>query len=268
MKNLTRYNGWALVTGASSGIGEAFARQIAAQGIDCMLIALETDATKLEALAAELAAQHGIACLPLTQDLAAPDAVEKTLAAIGDRPVGLLINNAGFGVGGAFATRPPSKIEQLLHVHCRTPLLLTRALLPGMIARRAGAVVFVSSLIGATPTPFEATYSACKAFILNLGQALWGELRGTGVDVVTIYPGATRTRFFEVEGIGEKDRRRLLRLAASPDYVARLALRNLGRKPVVAPPQAWAGAMLARFVTRRFAIRAAQSLVRLLVHYR
>ena len=181
----------ALVTGASSGIGEAFARRLAGRGTALVLVARRED--RLEALAKEL----DVATEVLVADLADPDdlrRVEDRLAAPTD-PVDLLVNNAGFGTTGPFATLPVDREEEEIRVNVLAVVRLSRAALPGMVERGSGAIVNVSSLAAFQPDPGNATYGASKAFVLNFSEALAEELRTTGVRVQALCPGYTRTEF-------------------------------------------------------------------------
>ena len=259
MKKLDQYEGWAVVTGASAGIGMEFARAIAAHGVSQILVARRKE--RLEELAQALEKEHGIQCRCVAQDLAADRAVEHVVTAVGDTPVGILVNNAGFGYGGHFETRDAERLANMVALNCSAPVLLSRAFLPQMLARKRGAIIMVSSVLGLVPGPFDAVYAATKAFDLSLGESLWAELRGTGVDVVTVCPGATETEFFAVEGFGEQDRKRIHGHADRPETIARLALGALGRKPTVLP---WFSALQAipfRFLSRK---RTAQMLRRIM----
>jgi short-subunit dehydrogenase len=181
----------ALVTGASSGIGEAFARRLASQGTALVLVARRED--RLEALAKEVDVPTEV----LAADLADPDdlrRVEERVAAPTD-PVDLLVNNAGFGTTGPFASLPVEREEEEIRVNVLAVVRLTRAALPGMLERGAGGIVNVSSLAAFQPDPGNATYGATKAFVLSFSEALAEELRKTGVKVQALCPGYTRTEF-------------------------------------------------------------------------
>jgi uncharacterized protein len=181
----------ALVTGASSGIGETFARRLAARGTALVLVARRQD--RLETLAKEL----DVAVEVLAADLGDPDGlrrVEERVAASTD-PVDLLVNNAGFGTSGRFATLPVEREEEEIRVNVLAVVRLTRAALPGMVERDAGGIVNVSSLAAFQPDPGNATYGATKAFVLSFSEAVAEELRHTGVHVQALCPGYTRTEF-------------------------------------------------------------------------
>ncbi len=231
MKNLKEYGGYALVTGASAGIGTEFARQIAAQGVSCVLVARRQD--RLEALRDELTRAHKVDVRCVAFDLSREDCAERLLEATKDIPVGILVNNAGFGDGGAFETKRPERMAEMIKLNCIAPALLSRAYVPAMLERKRGAIVMVSSGLGIVACPYEAVYGATKAFDLSLGEALSSELEGTGVDVVTICPAATATEFLAVEGFTEEECKKAYRNADTAEYIARITLEGLGRKTVV-----------------------------------
>ena len=187
----------ALVTGASSGIGDAVARRLAAGGPDLVLVARDVD--RLERLAAELVAAHGVAVEVLPADLSAPvarNAVERRLADPG-RPVDLLVNNAGFGTNGLFHELAVDREEQEVQVNVLALLRLSSAALGPMVARGHGAVLNIASIGGLYPIPGSATYGATKAFVCSFSDALHEEVKGTGVTVTAALPGFTRTEFQE-----------------------------------------------------------------------
>ena len=220
-----RYGGWALVTGASSGLGAEFARQLAAEGFPLVLTARRED--HLRELAAGLAREHGVETHVVVVDLAEPGGSARLVAEVGDREVGLLVANAGFGLSGRFEEGDLARYERMIQLNCTSPVVLARAYLPAMRARGRGALIVVSSLAGHQPTPFFAVYGATKAFDLVLAEALWDELRGSGVDVLALCPGETRTEFsarahMAVHGRG---------MDAPP--VVRSALARRGRGPSV-----------------------------------
>jgi uncharacterized protein len=190
----------ALVTGASSGIGRAFARRLAADGVDLVVVA--RDAPRLEALAGQLREDHGIAVDVLAADLSSPVSRTGVERRLSDRetPIDLLVNNAGFGTSGPFLELPVAREDQQVQVNVLAPLRLASAALPGMVERGYGNVVNVASIAGLYPTPGAATYGATKAFLCSFGDALHEELRGSGVVVTTSLPGFTRTEFHERSG--------------------------------------------------------------------
>ncbi len=187
----------ALITGASAGIGEQFARQLAARGYDLILVARRKD--RLEQLAGQLPGTTHVIDLDLGSDAAKlPDKVAKL-----DVEVDLLVNNAGFGLRGRFAELSPERQAEMVRVNCEAVVVLTAAFLPGMIERRRGGVITVASTAGAQPLPYEATYGATKAFATNLTEALHAELRGSGVKALAVNPGPVPTEWQQVAGYEE-----------------------------------------------------------------
>jgi hypothetical protein len=242
-----RHGPRALITGASSGIGAAFARALAARGEDLVLVA--RSAARLTALAAELAAKYGILADVLPADLADPTAVDAIVGELTARDIeiGTLINNAGFGSHGEFAALDAARERDEVFVNVFTPHQLTRALLPPMVARRKGAIVNVASTAAFQPVPYMATYGATKAFLLSFSEALAAEVRPQGVRVLALCPGQTDTAFFE--GIDEARVGR----ARTPDQVVATALRALDRGQAVVV-DGWMNYLLAN--STRFAPRS------------
>jgi hypothetical protein len=219
-----RYGGWALVTGASAGIGAEFARAFARDGVPCVLVARRAD--RLRALAAELQDVHKVEARVVSADLAAPDGAQRVLAALGDLDVGILVNNAGVGYSGAFERQDPKRLVEMVRLHCTAPVELTAALLPRLRARGRGAIVFSGSVAGCQPLPLHAVYAASKAFDNLLGEALWAELFGSGIDVLALEPGPTETEFQAAAG-------ELPHPGEAADRVVAAALRALGHQPSV-----------------------------------
>jgi hypothetical protein len=186
----------AVVTGASSGIGAALARELARDGHDVILTARR--APELESLAAELRAVGATATV-LPADLSVPGSagtLAREIEAFG-RDVDVLINNAGFGDAGPFVTEDPERIDAMLELNVVALTALARAMIPGMVRRGHGRVMLVSSTAAFVPGPNMAAYCASKAYVLSLGEAIARELRRTGVTVTTLCPGATRSGFAE-----------------------------------------------------------------------
>ncbi|MDQ3917039.1 MAG: SDR family NAD(P)-dependent oxidoreductase, partial [Acidobacteriota bacterium] len=185
---------YALVTGASQGLGKFFARALAARGRNVVLVA-RTEA-RLEALAVELREAHGVLAEPLACDLAAPEAGLRLARRLRERklPVELLVNNAGFGLRGEFLSLTLERQMEMIRLHDSAAVELTYELLPAMIERGQGGIVNVSSMAGFQPIPYAALYSATKAFLTTFSMALREELRkaDSGVRVVTLCPGRLR----------------------------------------------------------------------------
>lgn len=188
----------ALITGASSGIGAEFARRLAAEGSDVLLVARRREA--LDRLSADLRSRYGVEAAVLTGDLAVQEEVARVLAAVGSRRIDVLVNAAGFGTHGAFADQDETRMMREINLDVGALVALTRALLPAMLARGTGAVVNVASTGAFQPLSYMAVYGAAKAFVLSFTEALWGETEGTGVRVLTLAPGPTQTEFFQTAG--------------------------------------------------------------------
>jgi uncharacterized protein len=188
--------GTALITGASSGIGAEFAKICAADGYDVILVARQQ--AVMEELASQLTRSHGVAARVLVADLADPAAADAIFASAGT--VDILINNAGFGLRGAYAGTDWDTQARLIQVNMTSLAHLTRLYLPGMVARRSGRILNVASTAAFVPGPFMATYYSSKAFVLSFSLAIANELRGTGVTLTVLCPGVTRTNFFETAG--------------------------------------------------------------------
>lgn len=214
---------WALVTGASSGIGLAYATRLAARGAGLLLVA---DDDAVEAVAASLRSEFGVRADALVVDLSNRDEVEKAISWIGDRRIEVLVNNAGVGLKGPFTAGDPDEYAHLIALNLLAPLLLTRALLPAMVARGRGAVIHVASVNALAPMPKSAVYSATKTFLLTYATAIWYENRDRGVVFQTMLPGTTATAFHE------KQRTDLPVWALAPTAVAESSLAALGRRPV------------------------------------
>ena len=195
-KPINLRNQWALITGASSGIGEVFARQLAAEGMHLILVARRQD--RLQALAKKLSDAHGIHTLVLPTDLSAPDAPRQLyhrVVAQGHK-VTLLVNNAGIGSYGLFHELSADSVAASLQLNVQALTLLTHYFLPGMVAAGGGAVVNVASTAAFQPVPYMASYAATKAYVLSFTEALWAEYRQKNIRVLAVCPGVTATEFF------------------------------------------------------------------------
>jgi uncharacterized protein len=195
---------WAVVTGASSGIGREFALALAVRGTPVLAVA--RDGERLRALADEVARQGG-ELETLGADLSRPEGVESVLAAAAGREVELLVNNAGAASYGPFVTLAPERERELVRLNIEAVVALTHGLLPAMLERGRGGVINVASIVAFQPMPYFATYAAGKAFVLSFSEALVEELRGSGVRVTVVAPGVTRTGFSDVAGSHYPERR-------------------------------------------------------------
>jgi len=218
--------GYALVTGASSGIGECFARALAARKWNLVLVARTEE--KLSALAKELGSAHEIQVAPLPFDLSAPGAAGRLAASLQERQVevGLLVNNAGFGARGRFHKLSLDRQSDMLRLNIHALMELTYCLLSPMLDKRKGAVINVSSTAGFQPVPYTAVYSASKAFVTSFSMSLAEELRPYGISVVTLCPGGTQTNFFQASHYGT---RKLPGGLQEPRQVVAEALKALDR---------------------------------------
>jgi short-subunit dehydrogenase len=219
----------ALVTGATAGIGAAFARQLGARGYDLVLVA--RDQARLGVLAAELRERHGVQAEALVADLSGDEGVDRVVGRIAAlRGLAVLVNNAGFGTAGALATVPAEVQEQMVRLHVLAPMRLTRAALPGLLGRQAGAVVNVSSVASFLYAAGSVNYCATKAYLTTFSEGL-----GTGVQVQALCPGFTRTEFHQRIGPAAGDHPAWMWLTA--DAVVRASLAQLDRRgPVICVP--------------------------------
>lgn len=223
-----RYGPLAVVTGAGVGMGAAFARDLAARDVDLLLV--DRDERALEACALELETD-GANVRTLVIDLASRDAADEVCDAAAD-DVGLLVSNAAIGYVGSFLDQDDDGLLAQLDVNCRTPLLLVRRVLPRFVARGRGGIIMLSSLSAVRGSPLVASYAATKAWNLILAESLWDELRDTGVDVMGVLPGMTRT-----PGLLSSSPQAGLATTnlMEPADVAREALDTLGHAPSVIP---------------------------------
>ncbi len=226
---IASYGRWAVVAGASEGLGAAFSEALARRGVSLVLLARRADV--LESFAAQLREAHGVDVDTRAADLADP-ALPTLLAEIAtEREVGLGVYNAAYSPRGAFVDRPLDDLLKVLDVNARGPLTFARILAPPMIERGLGGLVLMSSLAGLAGSPRIAAYAATKAFNVVLAESLWGELSPHGVDVVASCAGAVRTPgYLSSSGDGGEAPGTL-----DPVDVAERTLRGLGRGPRVVP---------------------------------
>jgi short-subunit dehydrogenase len=194
------HGSWALVTGASSGLGVDFARELASRGANLILVARRRE--RLRVLAGELKVNHAVEVDVEPTDLSAPDAAETLYQTLDQRGrlVEVLVNNAGFGVHGSFLDSPWNRDRDMIQVDAVAPVHLTRLFAAKMLKRGFGRILQVASTAAYQPVPTYAVYGACKAFILSFSEALNYELRGTGVTCTVLSPGVTDTEFQAAAG--------------------------------------------------------------------
>lgn len=189
-----------LITGASAGIGVAYAEGFAARGSNLILVARRKD--RLDEVAKTVSKKYGVNVTVIAQDLTAPGAVAKLEKAVAAKKltVDVLINNAGFGINGFFITEDRSRTQEEIALNIGVLVDLTAAYLPGMVERNSGAVVNIASTASFQPVPGMAVYAATKAFVRSFTEAVWGELGDSAVRVVAVSPGSTESEFFVVAG--------------------------------------------------------------------
>jgi hypothetical protein len=252
------YGPWALVTGASSGIGEEFARQLAARGVSLVLTARRKD--RLDALADALVRAHGVEARVVAVDLGRRDFLPEIEKAAQGVEIGLLVNNAGFGRKGRFLDGDIEGDLSMLDVNCRAPLLLAHAYGRKMAARRRGGIIFTSSTAAFQGTPFTSHYAATKGWGLQLAEGLACELREEGVDVLALCPGPTDTEGPRRTGV---DPRKVPVKMMSAEPVVAAALKALGKQTVVIPGVVNRLAYAAvRLTSRSFATETAGRLIK------
>jgi short-subunit dehydrogenase len=224
----------ALVTGASSGMGEEFARQLAERG--CHLVLVARSESKLQGLAAQLRRAHGLNVVVISADLSDPNQVEGLCHQLMEQGVRVdhLVNNAGFGSAGALLSRTVDSQQQMLQLNALAPLLLVQRLLPRMVERRAGGVINMASVAAFFPIPFMATYAASKAFLFSHTQAVAEELRGSGVRMMVLCPGPVSTGFQKRAGYELGPLERLAELTS--EQVVKRALVSYQRGALICIP--------------------------------
>jgi uncharacterized protein len=249
----------ALVTGPTSGLGRAYAETLASRGHDLVLVA--RDQARLGTVADELRARHGVSCEILAADLADEDAlqnVEKRLAE-GGPPVDVLVNNAGFGIADGFVAGATDVEQRALDVMVRAVMRLSKAALPGMLQRGSGVVVNVSSMAGFTP---YGTYGAAKAWVTSFSEGIAAELMGSGVRMLAVCPGYTRTEFHDRSGAQVHGLPSWMWLSAEEVVDATFQHLDAGRSsPVLVPSFRWQlVAAAARYLPRSLVRTASRGL--------
>lgn len=260
-KRQGRWSGkWALVTGASAGIGRALAEELAASGTNLVLTARRRD--RLEQLASTLGNKHGVRTEIVVADLARPEAPGQIYTFLKGKgiEIELLVNNAGFGAYGAFHESELSRDLEMVQVNCAAVVELTRIFLPEMVARKHGDILIVASVAGYQAVPYISLYAATKAFDLNFAVGIAEEVRRHGVNVCALCPGSTTTEFREVAGQPP----RTFRGAETAEKVARVALNALakGRSSVISGFNNRINVEGQRLTPRRLVTRIAEGMFR------
>ncbi len=251
---------WALITGASAGIGMALARELAAGGTNLVLTARRRD--RLVGLSGELSAKHNIRTLVCVADLAQPLGPQQIFSFTEEKKIAidLLVNNAGFGAYGPFHKVRLDRLIEMTHVNVTAVVHLTHLFLPGMIARGSGDILIVASTAAFQAVPYITTYAATKVFDLHFAEGLAEEVRRYGVRVCGLCPGSTDTEFFQVAG----QRNHTRRSPESAEKVAHVGLAALaaGKSSVISGFSNWLGAEAVRMVPRRMVARIAGGIFR------
>jgi short-subunit dehydrogenase len=260
MKCFDYRNKAALVTGASSGIGAVFARELASRGANLVVVSRRQD--KLLALARQLSERHGIRAEVIAADLSEPGsglAVHQRARELGLEPE-VLVNNAGFATYGHFEAISLERQLEEISLNCKAMVELTHAVLPGMLTRRDGANINVASTAALQPLPHMAIYGATKAFALSFSEALWAENRPRQIRVLAVCPGATDTAFFDVVGAREA----AVGKRMSPDMVVAASLRALdrGKSHIVTGRANRLLGLLPRLLSREAAVRLVGSMLK------
>jgi short-subunit dehydrogenase len=249
----------ALITGASSGIGVAFAREYASRGYDLIIAARRTD--RLNKLAAAITKDTGVAVKVVASDLSVPNSAAKLAKAVGATPVDVLVNNAGWGNIGPFSDEDLTSMVDEINVNVIALTQLARLFVGPMIERGRGTIINIASTAAYQPVPNMAVYAATKAYVLSFTEALWGELQGTGVTALAVSPGGTATEFFEVAG-----GRAMAGGLMTPAQVVATAMSALDAASpapsVIVGSSNRLTAMAGRFVPRRMLISVAKTLMK------
>lgn len=246
-----KYGAYALITGASGGLGEQFAKQLAEKGLNLILSARTKE--KLETLAKEIRTKYSVQVVVIPADFSNSESTKALVAEIEKRnyEIGLLVNNAGYGSYGLFHELDGANEANMVEVNIKTPTILTSAFLPKMVQRKKGGIIFLGSVGSFQPTPFFANYSATKAWNLLFAESLWAEVKPFGVDVICLAPGYTKTEFQSTAG---NSGQAPLGGWSEPKDVVKRCLAYLGKKPSTIPGFInWFLAWSIRFTPRKLA---------------
>ncbi len=223
-----KYGPWAIVTGASAGIGRAMATELAARGLN--IIAIARRQTLLDTLQQELSENYGVEVRTIRADLTDPESISKIELLTSDLEIGLVVPNAGMELSGAFIHTSLEDNENMLKLNITAPMQMAKVFGAKMAARGHGGMLFISSLFSYQGIPHVASYAATKAYILSLGEALHVEMKTSGVDVTVLSPGLTST---DMPANMPLDFAKIPVFSQSPEQVARTGIRALGRKATV-----------------------------------
>ncbi|MFH8498464.1 SDR family NAD(P)-dependent oxidoreductase [Streptomyces coeruleorubidus] len=243
-----------IVTGASSGLGAEFARQLAHRGSNLVLVARRAD--RLKDLADELTRAHGVTVHVVARDLGRPDAGRTLRAELESRGIYAtgLVNNAGFGTHNALTDEDPDRLQSMIALNVSALVDLSRAYIDPLTSADTGILINVASLLGFQPTPYLSVYGATKAFVLSFTESLWEENHGNGLRVLAVCPGATKTEFYDAAGSETAD---YGAKRVTPEHVVRTALDALDRRS--APPSVITNgrplALAGKFLPRRLIVR-------------
>ncbi|HAG82663.1 MAG TPA: oxidoreductase [Cyanobacteria bacterium UBA12227] len=252
----------ALITGASGGIGAAFARELAKRQTDLVLVARSQD--KLHKLAQQLQEDYQIEVEVIVQDLIVPDAATNVFKSVTQKniTIDLLINNAGFGDYGSFSQTSRTKQLEIIQLNILALVDLTHQVLPQMQQRGSGIIMNICSISGFQPLPYLSIYSASKAFVLHFSEALWAENQHTGVKILVVCPGPTQTDFFEVAGFNKMSNSGSQNQdIESPESVVQEALNALERDDCTVVTGSWKNHIivnLARFLPRKLLVKVVE----------
>ena len=222
----SQYGPWAIVTGASSGLGETFGDKLAQLGLNIVLVARRKK--RLEDNANQLIKRHQVDCRVVCADLSKDNFIDLILKKTEDLPIGLLVNNAGAGQFGDFVDTPLTRELEILHLNCRAPLILTHTFARQMRSRKKGGIIFVSSIGGFLGISRMSHYAATKAYDLLFAEGLYHELRRYNIDVLALCPGITKTEFQKKANVRQF-------LPMSPDVVVEKTLKKLGKTSIIVP---------------------------------
>ena len=254
MTKIDYRNQTTIVTGASSGLGAEFARQLARRGSNLVLVARRAD--RLESLADELTRAHGVTVTTVARDLGLPDAGRTLRAELESRGIHAtgLVNNAGFGTHNTFSDEDPERLQSMIALNVGALVDLSRAYIDPLTSAGTGILVNVASLLGFQPAPYLSVYGATKAFVLSFTESLWEETSDTGLRVLAVCPGAIQTEFFDTVGSRSAD---YGTKRATPKDVVTIALDTLDRRS--APPSVITNgrplALASKFLPRRLVVR-------------